>query len=110
MHRTFLSLAVAALAGFATAVHADDGAAARSTVVAPHAGPSQLADLLRPRQGEMKVATVHGDAEAGKPCHAKTSNGDEIENGTYVVERGEVICEGKGFIWCSFASCFEGTK
>ena len=102
MHRTFLSLAVAALAGFAPAVHAHDGAAPRSTIVLSHAGQSRdhMADLHRPPHGQMMLALLHGKGEIGKPCHAR-ANDNEIYTGTYDREDGELICKGAGAkIWC----------
>jgi hypothetical protein len=47
MRRTFLALTVAALASFAAAVHADDGATSGSTVALPHAGSRSVACWLR---------------------------------------------------------------
>jgi hypothetical protein len=121
MHRTFLSLAVAALAGFATAVRADDGAAPRSTVVLPHAAQSRghAADLLRPPHGEMIVAELHGKGEVGKPCHG--SGGSlEIYTGTYKLDNGELVCEGaRSKVYChpndrpggsGHTHCFDGHK
>ena len=119
MHRTFLSLAVAALAGLATAAHADGGAAARSTIALPHAGPSRghVADLLRPPHGQMMLAELRGDGEVGKDCHARTSSGDEIYTGTYDLEDGELICKGPSAkIWChpeiksGPPTCWDGHK
>jgi hypothetical protein len=120
MHRTFLSLAVAALAGFATAVHADDGAVPRSTVVSPHAGQSRghVADLLRSPHGEMIVAELHGKGEVGKPCHGSAGT-LEIYTGTYKLDSGELICEGaRSKIYCHpedhsgppKATCWDGHK
>jgi hypothetical protein len=84
MHRTFVVLTVTALAGFATAVHAHDGAAARSTIALPLAGQSRghVADLLRPPQGQMMLAKLIGKGEVGQPCHA-TYRDREVPKGTY---------------------------
>ena len=87
MHRTFLALTIAALAGFATAAHANDGAPARSTV-APHADQSR---------GRMILAEVIGKGVLGQPCHASqpNSNGgsDTINYGKYVETFGHLRCQ-----------------
>jgi hypothetical protein len=106
MHRTFLSLAVGALAGFATAVHADDSAAPRSTVVlSPH--------------GQMIVAELHGKGEVGKPCHGSASS-LEIYTGTYKLDNGELVCQGPtAKVYChpedraggsGHTQCYDGNK
>jgi hypothetical protein len=83
MNRTFLSLAVVALAGLATAVHAADGAAARSTVMLPHAGQAR---------GPMMFAQLIGKGEPGEPCHAYARD-KEIRRGTYDYDNGELVCK-----------------
>lgn len=111
MHRTFLSLAVAALAGFATAVHADDGAAPRSTVL-PHAAQSP--------HGEIMVAELHGKGEVGKACHA-SYNTTQIYTGTYALDGGELVCQHSGTkVYChpedrpstysQHSHCYDGNK
>jgi hypothetical protein len=73
MHRIFLSLGVAALASFATAVHADD--------------------LLRPSHGQIIVAELHGKGEVGKACHA-TGGNLKINQGKYDYDNKELVCKG----------------
>jgi hypothetical protein len=101
MHRAFLVLAVAALAGFATAVHANDGAASR------------------PR-GQIIVAELHGKGEIGKPCHG-TYGSTDLYRGTYKLDNGELICEGAGTkVYChpedrpsssgTHTHCYDGYK
>jgi len=101
MHRTFFLLTVAALAGFATAVQAADGAAPRSTVVLPHAAPSRshVADVLRAPHGRM-MAELVGKGEVGQPCHAYYHD-NEIRRGTYDMDDGELVCKiGNDKIYC----------
>jgi hypothetical protein len=118
MHRTFLAVTIAAVAGFATAVHAHDGAAPRSTVVLPHAGQPRghVTDLLRPPHGQMIVAELRGEGKYGEPCHA--SNGSNFLNrGTYDYEDRELICKDSSMkIWCHpddhspITICWDGWK
>jgi len=104
MHRTFFLyslLTIAALAGFATAVHADDGAAPRSTMALPHAGPasSRVADLARRPHGQMIgqmiVAKLDGQGTPGTPCHA-TYRGKMIPLGIYQLDNAELVCMAPG--------------
>ena len=78
MHRTFLALTLAALASFATAVHADDGAKARSTI----------------------VADLQGKGVMGQPCHAVATNlrggTDYVNIGNYAESFGKLVCRGAG--------------
>jgi hypothetical protein len=88
MHRTLLALTVAALASFATAVHADVGATARST------------DLLRPSHGQVILADLVGKGVLGQPCNASAVNSqggtDHIYIGKYVEIFGNLSCQGPG--------------
>src|ERR1700722_11540541 len=98
MYRSFLALTIAALTGFATAVHADNGATARSTAALPHAGQSggPLADRLRPPHGEVRLAELTGKGELDKPCHAVEVNeqggSDHIYCGDYREISGHLSC------------------
>jgi len=74
MHRTSFLLTIAALAGFATAVHADDGA--------------------RPR-GQMMLAKLEGKGYPGDACHA-AYRGKEIQQGIYEFEDNELVCRAPG--------------
>jgi hypothetical protein len=85
MHRTYLVLTIVALAGFATAAQAADGAAPRSSVVLPHAAQSR-------NHGPMMLAELVGKGEVGEPCHAYY--GDKtIYRGTYDMDNGELVCK-----------------
>jgi hypothetical protein len=94
MHRTFLALTIAALASFATAVHADDGATARSTVALLHAEQSRghlvvalvAPDLLRPPHGQVILAELNGKGVLGQACHA-----DEGYNHIYIGKYAEIF-------------------
>ena len=90
-----------ALAGFATAVHADDGAAPRW-------------------HGQIIVAELHGKGEIGKPCHA-TGGSVEIYTGTYKLDSGELICKGpsaqvnchpedRPSTYSTHTHCYDGNK
>jgi hypothetical protein len=102
MHRTHLVLTIAALAGFATAAQAADGAAPRSSVVLPHVAQSRshVADALRAPHGQMMLAELVGKGEVGEPCHAYY--GDRtIYRGTYDMDNGELVCKiGGDEIFC----------
>jgi hypothetical protein len=77
MHRTFFLyslLTIAALAGFATAVHADDGAA-------PHR--------------QKMLAKLDGKGFPGEACHANYRD-KEIRQGTYDFENNELFCRAPG--------------
>jgi hypothetical protein len=82
MHRSFFLLTIAALTGFATAVHADDGAAPRSTVALRHAGPASVI-----------LAKLDGQGNLGTPCHA-TYHDKVIGQGIYQLDtnNAELIC------------------
>ena len=102
MHRTFLALTIAALASFATAVHADDSAAARSNAALPHAAQSRShEDVLHPHR-QMRLANVFGNGEIDKPCHADRLNEqggtDHIYCGKYAQSSGDLGCQGVG-LW-----------
>jgi hypothetical protein len=91
MRHTFLALSVAVLAIFATAVHADDGAALGSTVALPQARQSLdhllvalgMPDLVRPPHLRVTPATVVGKGTLGTDCHASNAIGDYLNDGTY---------------------------
>jgi hypothetical protein len=76
MHRSFFLLTIAALTGFATAVHAHDGA--------PHAGP-------------MNLAKLDGQGNLAAPCHA-TYRDKVIPQGFYQLDtnNAELVCRGGG--------------
>jgi hypothetical protein len=101
MHRSLFLLTIAALTGFATAVHADDGAAPRSTMALRHAGPasSRVADLARRPHGQtigrMIVAKLDGQGFIGTTCHA-TYRGKIIYQGIYDRDNAELVCRDPG--------------
>ena len=99
MYRSFLALTIAALTGFATAVHADNGATARSTAALPHAGQSggPLADRLRPPHGEVRLAELRGQGELGKPCHAEEVSDQGGSNHIYCGDYKDIF----GHLSCS---------
>jgi hypothetical protein len=109
MGRTILALTVAALASFATAVHADDSAAPGSTVTSPRARQSVdhllvalgMPELVRPPHLRVTPADVIGKGTIGEPCHAVRASaygGDEHCNyGKYTEKNGE--------LWCSSSLC-----
>jgi len=88
MHRTFLALTIAALAGFAPAAHAHDGATARATTASPHAAPSR---------GQVIVADLIGKGEEGTDCHADEANDqggtNHIYTGKYKIIFGNLSCQ-----------------
>ena len=81
MPRTFLALTIAALASFATAVHANDGVTARS-------------------YGDVKLVDLRGKGVLGQPCHASAVNRqggtDHIYIGKYTEIFGKLSCQGPG--------------
>jgi hypothetical protein len=105
MPRTFLALTIAALASFATAAHADDGATARSTTALSHAEQSRghlvvalvAPDLLRPPHGQVILADLVGKGVLGQPCNASAVNSqggtDHIYIGKYVEIFGKLRCQ-----------------
>ena len=101
MHRTFLVSTIAALAGFATAGHARDGAAPRSTASLPHAAPARAhaADPLAPPR--MKLAKLDGRGELYQPCHA-TYRDREVAKGHYdTVNGNDLAChDSREWILC----------
>jgi len=104
MHRSFFALTIAALAGFATAVHAHDGAAPRSAVAFTHAGPSRghVADIRGATHGQMRLAQLVGKGEVGQPCHAYYHD-NEIRRGTYAIDDDgqQLVCKiGNDLIVC----------
>jgi hypothetical protein len=86
MHRTFFLLTIAALTGFATAVHADDGAASRSTMALRHARPASVI-----------LAKLDGQGNLAAPCHA-TYRDKVIPQGFYQLDtnNAELVCRGGG--------------
>jgi hypothetical protein len=93
MYRSFLALTFAALTGFATAVHADNDATARSTAALPHAGQSggPLGDRLRPPHGEVRLAELRGQGELDKPCHAEEVSNQGGSNHIYCGDYKEIF-------------------
>lgn len=90
MCRTVLALTVAALASFATAVHADDGATSGSTVALPRVSHLLVAlgmpDLVRLPHRLVTPADVRGKGTVGEDCHA-----DEGYNHIYIGKYKEVF-------------------
>ena len=109
MRRTSLALTVAALASFATAVHAGDGAALKSTAALPQARQSVdqllvalgMPDLVRPPHRRVMPANVVGKGTIGEPCHATRPN---AYGGTDVCNYGKYT-EKDGVLWCSSSLC-----
>jgi hypothetical protein len=81
MYRSFLALTIAALTGFATAVHAAGGGGLPRD---------------RPPHGEVRLAELHGQGELDKPCHAEEVNdqggSDHIYCGDYREIFGHLSC------------------
>jgi hypothetical protein len=104
MRRTLLALTVAVLAGFVSAVHADDGAASGSTVALPQAKRSVghllvalgMPDLVRPPHRRAMPANVVGKGTIGEPCHAERPNAfggtDTCNDGKYTDVNGDLFC------------------
>jgi hypothetical protein len=103
MGRTILALTIAALANFATAVHADS-AAPGSTVTSPQARQSVdhllvalwTPELVRPSHRWATPADVIGKGTIGEACHAErpNSNGstDHCNYGNYKEKNGDLFC------------------
>lgn len=109
MRRTLLVLTVATLANFATAVHADTGAALGSTAASPQARQSVdhllvalgMPNLARSPHRAVTPASVVGKGTIGEPCHAERPNAyggtDTCNNGKYTEKNGD--------LWCSSSLC-----
>ena len=105
MRGTVLALTVAALASFATAVRADDGAALRSTAALPQARQSVdhllvalgMPNLVRLPHRRVTPANVVGNGTIGDPCHAERPNAyggtDTCNYGKYTEESGDLFCK-----------------